>query len=99
MMTDKELGIAGHTLGINVYHAKRSKLKRDKKLPKEFYRNFFCGGEGHHDYPTLVSLEQKGYMERGESFDKQTVFWVTDAGKDAFKVAFIETLTTQPDAE
>jgi hypothetical protein len=37
-----ELKILGSCLGINVYYAKKSPLQKDKKLPKEFYRNRFC---------------------------------------------------------
>lgn len=40
--TEDELSIISHTLGVNLELAIRSKKKKDKKLPKEFYRNYFC---------------------------------------------------------
>lgn len=90
--TDKELDVVGHSLGINVYHSKLSKKKKDKQLPKEFYRNRFCASEGHDDYPTLITLEENGLMER---WDKTAeFFWVTDPGIEKFKQEFKELFTT-----
>ncbi len=88
-MTEKQLQIIGHTLGINVYHAKLSKNKKDKKLPKEFYRNYFCAdSERHSDYPILVELENLGFMERWLK-DKMLFFGATDSGIIEFKKQFI----------
>jgi ABC-type amino acid transport substrate-binding protein len=42
--TEDELDKIGHTLGINVYHARLSKNKKDKILPDEFYRNYYNYG-------------------------------------------------------
>lgn len=80
------LEILGHTLGVNVYHAKNSKLKRDKKLPKEFYRNRFCAGENHDDINTLKELVLLGYMETGFTINqgKDTFYHATDLGTEKF---------------
>jgi len=56
-ITFEQAEILGHSLGVNLLHAKQSTKKRDKKLPKEFYRNRFCAGDGHNDLPTLQALE------------------------------------------
>jgi hypothetical protein len=87
-MEEKLIFILGHTLGINVYHAKTSNLKKDKKLPKKFYRNYFCAGdEKHHDYPVLFELESLKLMERYTRFG-QLLFCVTDEGIEKFKNEF-----------
>ena len=94
-MTDKQLEVIGHTLGVNVYHAKRSKKKKDRTLPKEFYRNYFCADtENHSDYPTLVELENLGYMERWTK-DKMIFFGATTDGEEGFKTQFLIQITQQ----
>lgn len=88
MLTEKELGIVGHSLGVNVYHAVRTKIKKDKKLPKEFYRNYYCIGDELADgYIHLKDLEDKGVMERWNKFGN-LYFSVTDKGKEVFKEEF-----------
>jgi len=93
-LSDHELEVLAHSLGINLYHAKRSKLKRDKKLPKEFYRNHFAASEGHSDYPALLSLSEKGYMQRSSTINTayadSMFFYVTEAGQQAFREAFTQ---------
>lgn len=89
-MNDGELQIAGHMLGVNVYHATNSTKKKDKKLPKDFYRNYFCIGgdsEKNKDFPILESLEEKEYAFRRKQFD-QIVFHLTDSGIENFKICF-----------
>lgn len=83
-MNDKELDIIGHSLGINVYHAKRSKKKKDKKLPKEFYRNYYCAGSSHDD---LSELQSRGLMVSWEQFGN-TYFAVTESGIKLFREEF-----------
>lgn len=86
----RHLEIMGHSLGVNVYHAMSSNKKRDKKLPKEYYRNRFCAGETHEDNITLCELEKLGYMARGRTINKgQDILWyVTEDGKDRFEILF-----------
>lgn len=84
--------VMGHALGINVYHAIHSKKKKDKKLPKEYYRNRFCAGEGHDDMLILLELHGAGYMERGQRINdgQDTLWYVTDEGKRRFEILFNE---------
>ena len=92
-MNEKQFEIIAHTLGINAYHAKLSTRKKDKILPDEFYRNYFCAGtEKHHEYDILLELEKLGYMERWKSFSN-LYFGVTDEGIKAFRQQFKETIT------
>jgi len=83
-MNDRELEIIGHSLGINVYGAKKSKLKKDKKLPKDFYRNHFQASEGHTDWEVLLSLVEKEFMTQSTAFG-MPYFYVTEKGKMIFR--------------
>lgn len=89
-ITFKHAEILGHSLGVNLYHAKQSGKKNDKKLPKEFYRNRFCAGEGHDDFPTLQSLEKMGYMAQGQKINegRDTLWFVTEEGKKRLREYF-----------
>jgi hypothetical protein len=87
-MTDKEFDIIGHSLGVNVYHARKSKKKKDKKLPIEYYRNYYQAGEGHHSWNELLHLHEIGLMSRRELFG-QTVFHVTEEGKEKYKYKWV----------
>lgn len=91
-MKEEQLEILGHSLGIHPYHAKRSKLKRDKKLPKEFYRNRFYGNEAHSDWPIINDLIKLGYMAKGWTINegRDTLWYVTDLGIERFRQAFFE---------
>lgn len=94
-MESKQLEIIGHCLGINVYHARLSKKKKDKKLPKEFYRNYFCAdSERHSDYPIFAELYNLGYLEKWHK-DKMLFFGVTDKGIEVFKNEFTKQITQQ----
>ncbi len=89
-LSESQFSIIGHSLGVNVYHAKQSKRKRDKKLPNYFHRNRFCAGDSHDDMPTLLSLEKLGYMLRGQKInnDRDTLWYVTQEGINSFKEHF-----------
>lgn len=90
LISINHVAILGHSLGINVYNAYNSTKKRDKKLPKEFYRNRFCAGNGHEDLPTLQALEKIGYMAKGEKINAghDTLWYVTDEGIRRFRECF-----------
>lgn len=81
-------------LGVNVYHAFNSSKKKDRKLPKEFYRNHFCAGENHDDFPILESLEEKEFAYRRMQFD-QIVFHITDNGQEVFRQTFKDKIKEQ----
>lgn len=89
-ITFKQAEILGHSLGINLLHAKESRKKSDKKLPKEFYRNRFCAGNGHGELPTLQALEKMGYMAQGQKINqgRDTLWYVTDEGVKRFRECF-----------
>lgn len=87
MLTESELKIIGHSLGINTYHAKLSKKKKDKQLPKEFYRNYFCASVNHKDFPILSDLQLKKLMISWTRFDN-IYFSVTDEGIQLFRTEF-----------
>lgn len=87
-MTYEELHILGHSLGVNVYHAKHSKKKKDKKLPKEFYRNYYCAGTDKHDgFEILEGLEKQELMHRWNQYG-QIYFGVSEKGIETFKEEF-----------
>lgn len=96
-MTYEQTHIIGHSLGINVYHAKTTTNKRDKKLPKDFYRNRFCTSDGHDDLPTIRSLASLGYMAQGSNINngQSTMWFVTDEGIFYFREWFMSNITTQ----
>lgn len=83
-MTEKEFDIIGHSLGINVYHSRMSKAKKDKKLPKKFYRTHYQAAKGHNIWENLLTLVESGLMEKREQFG-MPVFHVTDKGISVFK--------------
>lgn len=86
-MTEEQLTLIGHALGINVYGAIRSTNKKDKKLPKEFYRNRFCAGSKHSDIAKLYILKKMGYMDEGIKINegRDTMWFVTKKGEQVFR--------------
>lgn len=92
-MTDNQLDIVAHTLGIEYYNAKHSQSLGDKILPTEFYRNYYCAcrEDGTPD-PILVELEELGFMVRWIKFSN-LMFRVTDEGIKAFRKQFTEEVT------
>ena len=84
-ITHQEFTILGHCLGIHPYSAKLSRKKKDKKLPEEFYRNYFCAGEKHSDLPILLTLQNKGFVEQREG---TWYFHVTELGEFKFRQEF-----------
>lgn len=94
-LQEKHINIIGHTLGVNVYHAKRSKFKKDKKLPKEFYRNRFCAGEGSSDISGIRDLVSMGHMKAGRVINdgRDTLYYITDEGISMFRKLFSELIS------
>ena len=41
LYTKEELSKISHSLGIDIFRASMSHKRKDKTLPKEFYRNYF----------------------------------------------------------
>lgn len=90
----KELDVIGHSLGINVYHAKLSKKKKDKKLPKEFYRNYFCTNENSSDFSLLTSLVKVELMYSWKQYDN-IYFGVSEEGVELFRDEFKKFMDSQ----
>jgi len=91
--SEEQFDKIGHTLGINVYHCRHSKLKKDKVLPDEFYRNYYnYGSVGEYE------TEPNWITELSDNIDKwvQTkllYFQVSEKGIDLFKRQFKEEIT------
>jgi hypothetical protein len=90
-MTDEQFNKVGHSLGINTYHALHSTRKKDKYLPDEFYRNYYCCGESADG--DLLPLEVDGIVERWNKFDN-LYFGVTDKGIRIFRDLFTARITS-----
>lgn len=88
-LTHQELDVIGHALGVNVYHAKTSKKKKDKKIPKVFYRNYYCSSLNEDNYELLCSLKNKNLMVSNEKYGN-IYFFVTDTGIELFKKEFTD---------
>jgi hypothetical protein len=91
----KETSLIAHSLGINLYNAKVSKKKKDKKLPTSFYRNYFCASPGHTDYVTLDSLEKRGILHKWQQYTN-IYFGVTEMGIAIFKQEFKRHTAPEP---
>lgn len=89
-ITEREFEIMAHSFGIHPVTAKKSKRKKDKKLPDDFYRNRFIAGSKHIDFPTLIHLEEKGLMNRwaNPTVLDQWTFFVTEVGEFRFRKHF-----------
>lgn len=79
-MTEEEYKTIGHSLGVKI-----DKYIGDKKLPKEFYRNHFQSEPN----PSLLNLVKNKLMTSRSQFG-QTVFHVTEKGKEEFKLEFLK---------
>lgn len=86
-LTQEHFHLIAHSLGVNLYHAKQSKNKRDKVLPEEFYRNYFASSSGGDDYKRLQELETLGMTESWQRMD-YIYFQVTPMGIETFRNYF-----------
>jgi hypothetical protein len=83
MFNNKELELLSHCLGININHAIKSRFKKDKKLPKTFYRNYFClqdvesfNNENFRQpyYDLFTGLKNNKYVDSFDKFGNKCVF-------------------------
>lgn len=85
----------GHTLGINIYHKKQCKLLKDKLLPNEFYRNYYCYGRvsDNKDIPQWI-LQIDKYIDKWNQ-SGCLYFQINDKGvelfKDQYQIEIIDT--------
>ena len=72
MITDRQLSILHHTLG----------LRPDRREP---WRNHYLAGQGHHSLPDLELLERAGLMQRRSPplfcAEEDVLFTCTEKGK------------------
>lgn len=61
-MTEKELNIVGHSLGIDVFSLKRTRLPERILLPDEFYRNYYAIGKSNPTKAVLENLMLDDYL-------------------------------------
>lgn len=94
---ERELHIAAHMVGINLYGAIKSTKKKDKKLPKEFYRNGFTSFEEGKDWKHLNSMVDKGLAEQLERTASETLvlFRLTEQGLQQFRKQFKQAVHEQ----
>lgn len=91
-MNDEQFDLIGHSLGVNIYHAKISEKEKHKYLPDEFYRNYYCAGKIGGVYPEFKELLEKGYVETWTKFGND-YFSVTERGILEFRNEFTERIT------
>lgn len=91
--TENQLDKIGHTLGINVYHCRLSKQKKDKCLPDKFYRNYYNYGQEKD-----IIEEPEWISELSEFIDKWKqhgllFFQINEKGIELFRKQFKEDIT------
>lgn len=80
-----------HSLGINFYNAMMSHRKKDKTLPKEFYRNYY---QSEYDN-ALNELVEKGLAIKEKRLGLNYYF-ITSAGIQLFRKEFAELIYYTP---
>ena len=93
MFTQNQFGKISHTLGIDIYHCRNSKHKKDKFLPEEFYRNYYNYGQVKDEI-----IEPEWITELSDYLDKWTqsgllYFQVNEKGIELFRKQFKEEIT------
>jgi hypothetical protein len=85
----------GHALGIDVYSAFVSQRKKDKYLPLEFYRNYYCYGYINDN----TQLERRFQIMKSfnliKTWDQHgcRYFCITEKGIELFKQRFKKEIT------
>lgn len=97
MISDKEYKLMGHSLGVNTYHAEMSQSKKDKRLPKSYYRNYFCAGRVDEksisdDHQLFIDMCKKGLAVRFDKFDNIN-YMITEKGIVLFEQMFNEKMS------
>ena len=86
-ITFKEWELVAHSLGIQLLNAKQSTRKKDKELPIEFYRNYYCAGE--NKISDFKNLEDSGLVNTWEKvWDERCTlvyYGVTEKGIQEFR--------------
>ncbi len=93
-LTKVQMDRIAHSLGISFYHAMMSHRKKDKTLPKEFYRNYY---QTEND-SALNELVEKGLAVTQKQHDLNYYF-ITDKGIELFRKEFSELIRYTPKSE
>jgi len=91
-LTDFQIKIISHSLGIDVIRAKESNNEKYKFLPNEFYRNYYCIGKSLNMTDDMKLLEGLGFIEKWMNRE-QLYFEITKEGIDYFKYWFEKEIT------
>lgn len=92
--TKMEMDRISHSLGIDMYKSVMSHLKKDKTLPKEFYRNRYQTKSDKH----LDKLVENGFAETSVCHDLK-FYKITKAGIFKFRVEFNNMVNYKPKKE
>lgn len=89
-----EIDRISHSLGISFFQAFISHKKKDKTLPKEFYRNYYQSGFDE----TLEGLIEKGFAIK-ENVRGLQFYYITPSGINLFRKEFSELVNYKPKKE
>ncbi len=89
-INQKQYEDIAHSLGVNLYHAKNSKMFKHKVLPSEFYRNYYCAGKSK-----IESFEDLVNQDICDSYIKfeNIIYYITDLGITLFREYLKNTIT------
>jgi hypothetical protein len=92
-LTIKQLDIIAHSLGINLFNAILSDKNKDKILPNEFYRNYYCiSDENSYSFQSIKELITYNLMEKFSD----GIYIVTELGKLEFIQHFHKLVIYKP---
>lgn len=90
-LTLRQMLQIAHALGIDLFNAAMSHKLKDKRLPKEFYRNRF---QKEYD-EVFEELVNAGYVEKA-MWQDLPFYHVTEKGEKLFRKQFIEIVNYKP---
>lgn len=93
MMTDKQYKDVGHSLGINTYGAVQSDREKDRYLPEEFYRNYYCWGDAENGPSDSWDELVRNGLADVDTQRGQIYYFVSDKGILKFRELFTERVT------
>lgn len=94
-LTDYQMLYVAHSLGIDLFKAVISLKKKDKVLPKEFYRNYFNTTKNGGNYADIMILVNLGVMkERIKNY-----YYITEEGINQFKSQYNDLVIYKPKKE
>jgi len=86
MLSFNDMVLISHSLGIDLFNSVMSFKLKDKKLPKEFYRNYYNTSKEHAEVCGISDLIELGYMVSGHP----EYYHVTQKGIEQFRIQFSE---------